>query len=113
MSVIQRYHLAVSYVGTRFAGWAAQPTQSNVETVCSAVDAAISKVVGLENHEGAIVSSRTDTGVHAIFNTFHVDVHRKPRLGRTLPLLPLESRQLMHGINAHLSTAGTFHEHSL
>jgi len=79
---MQRYAVSCSYVGSRFRGWAAQPSNQNIETVCEAVNRALDALVGPGNHGGAVVSSRTDAGVHALWNTFHVDVERRSRRQR-------------------------------
>jgi len=49
------------------------------------------------NHENFQVSSRTDRGVHALKNTFHVDI----RMGKDTDLA-WEPQKLVRGLNFHL-----------
>jgi tRNA pseudouridine38-40 synthase len=57
---VARARLDISYVGTRFAGWAAQPGQ---RTVQAALESALAQITG-EAIE-LTVAGRTDAGVHA------------------------------------------------
>ena len=77
---MRRYMLSVSYRGCRFHGWQAQ---TGLPTVAGAVDDALDRLVGAGNHSRAVGSSRTDRGVHALCNTFHVDITRRPRSERS------------------------------
>ena len=52
--------LEISYVGARFAGWAAQP---GLRTVQGELERALSRIVG--EPVSLIVAGRTDAGVHA------------------------------------------------
>jgi tRNA U38,U39,U40 pseudouridine synthase TruA len=36
---------------------------------------ALDRFLGEWGHQGAVISSRTDAGVHALRNVFHVDVY--------------------------------------
>ena len=63
-----RYFLEVSYKGTRFSGF---QVQENAATVQSAVEEAFRV---LHRKRGSFTgSSRTDAGVHALQNYFHLD----------------------------------------
>jgi tRNA pseudouridine38-40 synthase len=66
--------LDVSYDGTGFAGWAAQPGQ---RTVAGVLLGALTRLFGEPEHGGAAgltVAGRTDSGVHATGQVCHVDV---------------------------------------
>ena len=111
---MQRFAVSVAYVGSRFSGWAAQTHAQHVETVCGAIDGALDRLVGQGNHCGAVVSSRTDKGVHAIMNTFHVDVRRGPREGRMGTESGMfTSEDIVGGLNAHLMATGYHNDISI
>ncbi|XP_031503669.1 uncharacterized protein LOC116266561 isoform X2 [Nymphaea colorata] len=67
----QRYLVAVEYIGTKFSG---SQKQLNGRTVEGVVEDAFYKFIG--QPVSISFSSRTDVGVHALSNTFHVDVER-------------------------------------
>mmetsp|Transcript_21595 Transcript_21595/g.60015 ORF Transcript_21595/g.60015 Transcript_21595/m.60015 type:complete len:298 (-) Transcript_21595:150-1043(-) len=75
----QRYLMFLEYNGTGFLGWQRQPKG---RTVQGTLEDALSKFMG-----GATIktsgSSRTDTGVHAIENSCHVDLLRTSRKGNS------------------------------
>lgn len=64
-----RVRLDVSYDGTGFSGWAAQPGQRTVAGVLFAELERLFRTV-----EGLTVAGRTDAGVHARGQVCHVDV---------------------------------------
>ncbi|KAJ3672260.1 hypothetical protein LUZ60_006981 [Juncus effusus] len=68
---LQRYLVAVEYIGTRFHGSQKQP---NYRTVVGTLEEGFHKFIG----QPVLVScsSRTDAGVHALSNVCHVDVER-------------------------------------
>ena len=82
----------LSYDGTAFSGWAAQPGQRTVEGVLSA---ALGHVLRLPGAARLTVAGRTDAGVHARGQVSHADVPADAwathgasalrRLGRALP----------------------------
>ncbi|ESW20554.1 hypothetical protein PHAVU_006G218900 [Phaseolus vulgaris] len=79
---IQRYFLAIEYIGTRFSG---SQKQLTCRTVVGALEEAFAKFVG---HPVSVsCSSRTDAGVHALSNVCHVDIQRtsKRKPGEVLP----------------------------
>ncbi|CAH9079558.1 unnamed protein product [Cuscuta europaea] len=68
---LQRYLIAIEYIGTRFAG---AQQQSNCRTVVGVLEEAFKKFIG--QPVSIFCSSRTDAGVHALSNVCHVDVER-------------------------------------
>lgn len=64
-----RVRLDVSYDGTEFSGWAAQPDQ---RTVAGVLLEALTRLFGRPG--GLTVAGRTDAGVHATGQVCHVDV---------------------------------------
>jgi tRNA pseudouridine38-40 synthase len=67
-----RLRLDISYDGTDFSGWAAQPDRRTVQGVLTeALAVLIREPVALT------VAGRTDAGVHAIGQVAHVDVSRR------------------------------------
>lgn len=79
---IQRYLMAVEYIGTRFSG---SQKQRNCRTVVGVLEEAFRKFIG--QSVSISLSSRTDAGVHAASNVCHVDVERisKRKPGEVLP----------------------------
>jgi tRNA pseudouridine38-40 synthase len=67
-----RYFFYISYKGTNYHGWQVQP---NALTIQEEVDKALKVLYG-EPVE-TIGSGRTDTGVHAKMQVFHVDLPEK------------------------------------
>src|SRR5437867_3013314 len=72
-----RLKLTLEYDGSRFRGWAAQPSLRTVEGV---VREALGWVYG--SFERVAVAGRTDTGVHALAQVVSVDVEGGPPVGR-------------------------------
>lgn len=68
-----RLRLDVSYDGTDFSGWAAQPGR---RTVAGVLLAELERIFGRPGAEvtGLTVAGRTDAGVHATGQVAHVDV---------------------------------------
>ncbi|CAJ1963756.1 unnamed protein product [Sphenostylis stenocarpa] len=79
---IQRYLIAIEYIGTRFSG---SQKQLSCRTVVGALEEAFCKFVGQQ--VSVSCSSRTDAGVHALSNVCHVDIQRisKRKPGEVLP----------------------------
>ncbi|KAL7235745.1 hypothetical protein ACSBR1_019103 [Camellia fascicularis] len=94
---IQRYLVAIEYIGTRFAGAQKQP---NFRTVVGVLEEAFHKFIG--QPVSVFCSSRTDAGVHALSNVCHVDVERisKRRPGEVLP--PHEPTVVRRAVNHFL-----------
>lgn len=131
-----RYAFAVQYHGEQFLGFTYQGRRGEncivyrkddgtveadlrgVESVEGRIRRALDRLVGRDNYTNIQVSSRTDRGVHAMRNTFQVDI--RPRLpaasdGETPPDPGGEKREtqrrpvkqwcpknLMCGLNFHL-----------
>ena len=87
-----RLRLDLSYDGSGFSGWAAQPGRRTVEGV---VAAALGAMLRLPRPPALTVAGRTDAGVHARGQVVHADVpaiawadtadRAVPRLARILP----------------------------
>uniref|UniRef100_K7LVD1 tRNA pseudouridine synthase n=1 Tax=Glycine max TaxID=3847 RepID=K7LVD1_SOYBN len=96
---IQRYLVAIEYIGTLFSG---SQKQLNVRTVVGALEEAFSKFVG--QPVSVSCSSRTDAGVHALSNVCHVDIQRisKRRPGELPPHEPaVVGRAVNHFLQKH------------
>ena len=68
-SGFRRLRLDISYDGTNFYGWGAQPDRRTVQAL---VEEAISRIS--RSDVESIVAGRTDAGVHATGQVVHVDV---------------------------------------
>jgi tRNA pseudouridine38-40 synthase len=89
---VTRVRLDVSYDGTEFSGWAAQPGQRTVEGVLSQT---LGHVLRLPAAARLTVAGRTDSGVHARGQVAHADLPAEAwaahagaalrRLSRALP----------------------------
>ncbi|KAI3445586.1 hypothetical protein Pfo_002251 [Paulownia fortunei] len=94
---IQRYVVAIEYIGTRFSG---AQKQSTCRTVVGVLEDAFQKFIG--QPVTIFCSSRTDAGVHALSNVCHVDVERisKRKPGEVLP--PHEPSVVKRAVNHFL-----------
>jgi len=70
-SQLVRVRIDLSYDGSAFSGWAAQPGRRTVEDV---VAAALGRVLRLPGPPKLTVAGRTDAGVHARGQVVHVDL---------------------------------------
>lgn len=68
-----RVRLDVSYDGTDFSGWAAQPGR---RTVAGVLTETLTRIGGPGTVTGLTVAGRTDAGVHASGQVSHVDLPR-------------------------------------
>ena len=68
-SGFRRLRLDISYDGTNFYGWGAQPDRRTVQAL---VEEAISRIS--RSDVESIVAGRTDAGVHATGQVVHIDV---------------------------------------
>ncbi|PYC72476.1 tRNA pseudouridine(38-40) synthase TruA [Micromonospora arborensis] len=91
-----RLRLDVSYDGTGFSGWAAQPTR---RTVAGVLVETLALVLGAGTATGLTVAGRTDAGVHATGQVCHLDLpvdvwrqHEGRLLRRLARLLPTDMR---------------------
>ncbi|NES12628.1 MULTISPECIES: tRNA pseudouridine(38-40) synthase TruA [Micromonospora] len=100
-----RLRLDVSYDGTDFSGWAAQPTR---RTVAGVLMETLDLVLGAGTATGLTVAGRTDAGVHATGQVCHLDLpaevwrqHEGRLLRRLARLLPPDVRvRAMTGVPA-------------
>ncbi|NES30724.1 tRNA pseudouridine(38-40) synthase TruA [Micromonospora terminaliae] len=91
-----RLRLDVSYDGTDFSGWAAQPAR---RTVAGVLTGTLDLVLGAGTATGLTVAGRTDAGVHATGQVCHLDLptevwrqHDGRLLRRLARLLPPDVR---------------------
>ena len=91
-----RLRLDVSYDGTGFSGWAAQPAR---RTVAGVLTETLDLVLGAGTATGLTVAGRTDAGVHATGQVCHLDLptavwreHEGRLLRRLARLLPTDVR---------------------
>ena len=70
-----RYFIEVAYKGTRYSGF---QTQDNAETIQSKVEGALQTIYKQDFQ--LTCSSRTDAGVHALQNFFHLDTETELNL---------------------------------
>lgn len=98
---MQRYKIALQYLGTNYSGWQRSPTGAK-PAVQDVVELALDRFVGEGNWRNPIqCSSRTDAGVHALRNVMHVDLRRRSRqLGKDMEHHSPE--RVYGGLNAFL-----------
>ncbi|KAM3762647.1 hypothetical protein ACB098_01G362400 [Castanea mollissima] len=94
---MQRYLVAIEYIGTRFSGSQQQP---NCRTVVGVLQDAFHKFIG--QPVSIFCSSRTDAGVHALSNVCHVDVERISKRKPGEVLSPHEPTVVKKAVNHFL-----------
>ncbi|KAK1159463.1 tRNA pseudouridine synthase-like 1 [Acipenser oxyrinchus oxyrinchus] len=90
-----RYLIFFQYFGTKYSGVMKTPTHQNILGVQNYLEEAVLKLRPA-NEVSVSVSSRTDSGVHALCNSAHVDIQRKS--GKP----PFTERLLVDALNDHL-----------
>ncbi|KAK1157296.1 tRNA pseudouridine synthase-like 1 [Acipenser oxyrinchus oxyrinchus] len=90
-----RYLIFFQYFGTKYSGVMKTPTHQNILGVQNYLEEAVRKLRPA-NEVSVSVSSRTDSGVHALCNSAHVDIQRKS--GKP----PFTERLLVDALNYHL-----------
>lgn len=98
---IQRYLVAIEYIGTRFSG---SQQQSNCRTVVGVLEEAFNKFIG--QPVSIFCSSRTDAGVHALSNVCHVDIERISKRKPGEVLAPHEPTVVKRAVNHFLQKNG-------
>ncbi|XP_051132608.1 uncharacterized protein LOC127252468 isoform X2 [Andrographis paniculata] len=93
---MQRYLVAVEYIGTRFSGAQKQPNCRTVVGVLEAFRKFIGQPVSI------FCSSRTDAGVHALSNVCHVDAQRISKRKPDEVLPPHEPSVVKRAVNHFL-----------
>ncbi|KAM4646806.1 tRNA pseudouridine synthase-like 1 isoform 2-T2 [Amazona ochrocephala] len=90
-----RYLVFFQYFGTKYSGVMETSNDQSLIGVQNYLEKAVQNlkpVTPVKFH----ISSRTDTGVHALCNSAHLDIQRAP--GKPA----FEEKQLVHGLNRHL-----------
>ncbi|XP_051768443.1 tRNA pseudouridine synthase-like 1 isoform X2 [Ctenopharyngodon idella] len=90
-----RYLIFFQYAGTKYSGVMKTPADQAVEGVENHLESAVRKLKPV-NEVSVSISSRTDTGVHALCNSAHVDIQRRADKP------PLLEQTLVDALNFHL-----------
>ncbi|XP_073681674.1 tRNA pseudouridine synthase-like 1 [Garra rufa] len=90
-----RYLIFFQYAGTKYSGVMKTPVDKAVEGIGNHLESAVRKLKPV-NEVSVVISSRTDTGVHALCNSAHVDIRRR---GDKPPLL---EQDLLNALNFNL-----------
>ncbi|XP_067243594.1 tRNA pseudouridine synthase-like 1 isoform X1 [Chanodichthys erythropterus] len=90
-----RYLIFFQYAGTKYSGVMKTPIDQAVEGVENHLENAVQKLKPV-NEVSVSISSRTDTGVHALCNSAHVDIQRRADKP------PLLEQTLVDALNFHL-----------
>mmetsp|Transcript_17063 Transcript_17063/g.25233 ORF Transcript_17063/g.25233 Transcript_17063/m.25233 type:complete len:206 (+) Transcript_17063:102-719(+) len=96
-----RYKVTVEYLGTTYKGVVYQP---GLKTVSSVLQRALGQLAGPVNVKPIQWSSRTDSGVHATGNVFHVDITRVRKQGR-LGSDPFRAEDIGRAVNFSLQNS--------
>ncbi|XP_067873400.1 tRNA pseudouridine synthase-like 1 isoform X2 [Heterodontus francisci] len=90
-----RYLIYFQYCGTRYSGVMKSPSHQTVLGVQNYLEDAVQKLRPV-NEVNISISSRTDSGVHALCNSAHLDIQRKE--GKP----PFTGNLLVDALNFHL-----------
>ncbi|KAL1007799.1 hypothetical protein UPYG_G00091740 [Umbra pygmaea] len=90
-----RYLIFFQYIGTKYSGVMKAPTHQAVKGVQNYLEEAVRRLKPV-NVVSLYISSRTDTGVHALGNSAHFDLQRQN--GKT----PFAEDVLVNALNFHL-----------
>lgn len=74
-----RYFITIAYRGTHYNGWQKQPNANGVQQF---VEEALTKILGVNT--SIVGSGRTDSGVHASGQIFHVDIQQEVNIDQIL-----------------------------
>jgi tRNA pseudouridine38-40 synthase len=91
--LVNRYLLGVQYAGSQYNGSV---------RVGEIMSHAMEKFIGSENFENLHVSSRTDSGVHALRNVWHADLHFHENAVISNCLLAKRAETVMRALNHYL-----------
>jgi len=97
-----RVRLDVTYDGTDFSGWAAQPGRRTVAGVLTEALAVLFRVDGVT---GLTVAGRTDAGVHATGQVCHVDLPDEGWTGLATSLVRRLAALLPEDVRVRAATA--------
>ncbi|CAM4733034.1 unnamed protein product [Leuciscus chuanchicus] len=90
-----RYLIFFQYAGTKYSGVMRTPADQAGEGVENHLESAVRRLKPV-NEVSVSISSRTDTGVHALCNSAHVDIQRRADKP------PLPEQTLVEALNFHL-----------
>jgi tRNA pseudouridine38-40 synthase len=97
-----RWRLVLSYDGSGFSGFAAQPGQ---QTVAGALADALARTARLAVPPQITCAGRTDAGVHARGQVVHVDLPDLPKVRRGGVTRPMEAADLLAALNRQTAPA--------
>uniref|UniRef100_UPI00398F3AD5 tRNA pseudouridine synthase-like 1 isoform X1 n=1 Tax=Pristiophorus japonicus TaxID=55135 RepID=UPI00398F3AD5 len=95
MAEAARYLLYFQYCGTKYSGVMKTPSHQPIPGVQNYLEGAVQKLRPI-NEVNISISSRTDSGVHALCNSAHLDIQRKE--GKP----PFSEQLLVDALNFHL-----------
>ncbi|KAK3536924.1 hypothetical protein QTP86_027069 [Hemibagrus guttatus] len=75
-SAVTRYLIFFQYLGTKYSGVMKAPAHQPLQGVQNHLENAVRKLKPV-NEVSVSISSRTDTGVHALCNSAHLDIQRR------------------------------------
>src|SRR5690606_508934 len=113
ISYKQRYKLTIQYDGSNYNGFQMQ-RKMTTRTIQEVLESTLLKILtfqynqyqlyrdNIHNYVCIIGSSRTDTGVHAIATTAHVDIERRDRKTGQIVKEPYDEKFLLDTMNRHL-----------